>query len=465
MSSIGKDLRKIIRSDQVLDLVEDVSAYANDATYYIAKKNPDAVVLPESTADVSAVLKYASVNRIPVVPRGAGSGLAGGCTPVHDGIVIDMKRMNSIIEIDNGNMTAVVEGGVVLGNFVKKVERMGLFYPPDPQSAQVCTIGGNIATRAGGPRGVKYGTTERYVTGVEAVMADGTVITPGGKVVKQSSGYDLTHLFTGSEGTLCVITKGKLRLLPLPQSKKTIVVTCAGLDQAAELVSGIIARGTVPSMLEFLIPIAVIAMNNFIKPPLAINGEASYLLMEIDGTTEQLEVETREISAVCSALGALDVRVISDMRESATYWYARSRLYPLMTQIFKRVITEDIAVPRSSIPEFVRRIQATISTLGVAIGLAGHAGDGNMHPTILQGEISEEMSRKAELAIEAIIKTGLELEGTISGEHGIGLHKNKYLELEHGPEQVAIMKTIKRSLDPLNIMNPGKIWIEDGGAA
>jgi glycolate oxidase len=279
-------------------------------------------------------------------------------------------------------------------------------------------------------------------------MADGTVITPGGKVVKQSSGYDLTHLFTGSEGTLCVITKGKLRLLPLPRSKKTIVVTCAGLDQAAELVSEIIAGGTIPAMLEFLIPIAIIAMN---------------LLMEIDGTPEQIEVETREIKGVCSSLGALDVRVISDMRESETYWYARSRLYPLMTQIFKRVITEDITVPRSSIPEFVRRIQATISTLGVAIGLAGHAGDGNMHPTILQGEISDEMSRKAELAIEAIIKTGLELEGTISGEHGIGIHKNRYLELEHGAEQVAIMKTIKRSLDPHNIMNPGKIWIGDGG--
>lgn len=464
MSSIGKDLRKVLRPEQVLDLDEDVSAYANDATYYIARRNPDAVVLPDSTEDISAVMKYASANRIPVVPRGAGSGLAGGCTPVHGGIVIDMKRMNSILEIDSKNMTATVEGGVVLGNFVKKVEGMGLFYPPDPQSAQVCTIGGNISTRAGGPRGVKYGTTERYVTGVEAVMADGTVISTGGKVVKQSSGYDLTHLFTGSEGTLCVITKGMLRLIPLPSAKRTIVVTCAGLDQAAELVSEIIARGTVPAMLEFLIPIAIIAMNNFIKPPLTVNGDASYLLMEIDGTIEQLDVETREISDVCKALGAIDVRVISNPEESATYWYARSRLYPLMTQIFKRVITEDITVPRNRIPEFVRKIQTTIASLGVAIGLAGHAGDGNMHPTILQGEISEDMSRKADQAIEVIIKAGLELHGTISGEHGIGLHKNKFLELEHGHDQVEIMKTIKRALDPLNIMNPGKIWTETGGA-
>lgn len=463
MSSIGKDLRKVLRSEQVLDLAEDVSAYANDATYYIAKRNPDAVVLPESTADVSAVMKFAFANRIPVVPRGAGSGLAGGCTPIHGGIVVDMKRMNSILEIDKSNMTAHVEGGVVLGDFVKKVERMGLFYPPDPQSSQVCTIGGNIATRAGGPRGVKYGTTERYVTGIEAVMADGTVITPGGKVVKQSSGYDLTHLFTGSEGTLCVITKGMLRLLPLPAAKRTLVVTCASTDQAAEIVSEIIARGAVPAMLEFLIKLAIGAMNNYIKPPIALNGEA-YLLMEIDGTPAQLDTDIHEIEKVCTELGALDVRIINNPAESATYWYARSRLYPLMTTIFKRVITEDITVPRNKIPEMVRRIQAIAASVGVAVGLAGHAGDGNIHPTILQGEISDEMAQKADRAIEEIIKAGLELQGTISGEHGIGIHKNKYLQLEHGAEQVAIMKSIKNALDPFNIMNPGKIWTEDGGA-
>lgn len=463
MSSIGKDLRKVLRSEQVLDQVEDVSAYANDATYYIAKKNPDAVVLPGSTADVSAVLKYAFANRIPVVPRGAGSGLAGGCTPVHGGIVVDMKRMNNIIEIDSGNMTAIVEGGVVLGEFVKKVERKGLFYPPDPQSSQVCTIGGNIATRAGGPRGVKYGTTERYVTGVEAVMADGTVITPGGKVVKQSSGYDLTHLFTGSEGTLCVITKGMLRLLPLPAAKRTLVVTCTSTDQAAEIVSDIIARGTVPAMLELLIKLAVGAMNNYIKPPISLLGEA-YLLMEIDGSESQVDIDAREIERACLDLGALDVRIINNPEESATYWYARSRLYPLMTTIFKRVITEDITVPRNKIPEMIRRIQAIAASVGVAVGLAGHAGDGNIHPTIMQGEISAEMSRKADQAIEEIIKAGLDLQGTISGEHGIGIHKNRYLELEHGAEQVAIMKTIKNGLDPRNIMNPGKIWTETGGA-
>jgi len=462
MSTLGKDLRRVLRTDQVLDLAEDVSAYANDATYYIAKKNPDAVALPESTADVSAILKLASLNVIPVVPRGAGSGLAGGCTPVHGGIVIDMKRMNNIIEIDNRNMSATVEGGVVLGNFVKKVERMGLFYPPDPQSSQVCTIGGNIATRAGGPRGVKYGTTERYVTGVEAVMADGTVITPGGKVVKQSSGYDLTHLFTGSEGTLCVITRGMLRLLPLPPSKRTIVVACTNIDQAAGIVSEIIARGAVPAMLEFLANIAIMTMNNYIKPPIPVNGEA-FLLMELDGSEAQLDVESVEIEDVCRSLGALEIRIIKNPEESETYWYARSRLYPLLTSVLKRVITEDITVPRNKLPELVRRIQGIAVSSGVLIGLAGHAGDGNLHPTILMGDIGEEMSRKAEHAIEEIIKAGIDLDGTISGEHGIGIHKSRFLELEHGSEQVAIMKSVKKALDPLNIMNPGKIWMEEGG--
>ncbi|HQO39540.1 MAG TPA: FAD-linked oxidase C-terminal domain-containing protein [Spirochaetota bacterium] len=460
MSSIGKDLRKILGDKQVLDLPEDVSAYANDATFYIAKKNPDAVAVPKTTKDVSEIMKYAFKNKIPVVPRGAGSGLAGGCTPVHGGIVLDMKKKDRILEIDHKNMSATVECGVVLNNFNRELARQGLFYPPDPQSMSVCTLGGNIATRAGGPRGVKYGTTERYVTGLEMVMPDGTVMTPGGKVMKMSSGYDITHLMTGSEGTLGVITSAHLRLLPMPAAKRTIVVTCTTVDQAAEIVSEIIAAGAVPAMLEFLIKLAISVLNKYISPPLPLLGEA-YLLMELDGSASQVEDETRDIKRICTGMGAVDVRVVTDDAESATYWWARSRLYPGMLQIFKRVITEDITVPRNSIPEFVRRVQAIAASTGAFIGLAGHAGDGNMHPTILHTEISEEMSKKAEKAIEEIIRAGLDLKGTISGEHGIGIHKNKFTELEHGADQIELMKKIKAAFDPHNIMNPGKIWIEE----
>lgn len=460
MSSIGKDLRKILSAERVLDLPEDVSAYANDATFYIARHLPDAVVIPETTEEVSRLVRYAAENRIPVVPRGAGTGLAGGCTPIHGGIVFDMKRMNRIIEIDHNNMSATVECGVVLDKFNRTLAKEKMFYPPDPQSMAVCTIGGNIATRAGGPRGVKYGTTERYVTGLEVVNPDGSVMTTGGKVMKQASGYDLTHLMTGSEGTLGIITSAHLRILPLPAAKRTIVVTCSTVDQAAEIVSAIISEGAVPSMLEFLPKLALTVLNTYLKSPLPLLGDA-YLLMELDGSASQVDEESFKVKTICTAMGAVDVRIIADEKEYATYWWGRSMIYPGMLQIFKRVITEDITVPRNSIPEFVRRIQAIAAKTGVLLGIAGHAGDGNMHPTIMQTEISEEMALKAEAAIEEIVKAGLDLKGTISGEHGIGIHKNKYLELEHGAVETGIMKKIKAALDPLNILNPGKLWTEE----
>lgn len=463
MSSLGKDLRKMLSDRQVLDQKEDLLAYANDATFYIARRSPDAVAVPLTTDDVSSILKYAFERKIPVVPRGAGSGLAGGCTPVRGGIVIDMKQMNSIVAINRSNMTAEVEGGVVLHRFNRELTKQRLFYPPDPQSMKVCTIGGNVATRAGGPRGVKYGTTERYVTGLEVVLPDGSVITPGGKVVKQSSGYDLTHLFTGSEGTLGVITRANLRLLPLPDTSTTIVVSCTSTDQAAEIVSEIIAEGVVPAMLEFLIKLAVMGMNNHIRNPIPLTGEA-YLLMEVDGGEAQVESEVRKIKSICSGLGAADILVVTDKTESQSYWDARSKLYPIMMTLFKRVITEDVTVPRNSIPELVRRVQAIGASLQIPIGLAGHAGDGNMHPTIMHTEISEAFAEKADRAIEEIIKAGLELSGTISGEHGIGIHKNRFIEMEHGPAQIALMKAIKGAVDPAGIMNPGKIWL-DGGSA
>jgi glycolate oxidase len=440
---------------------EDILAYANDATYYIARTNPAAVAVPLTTEEVSGVMKYAHREGIPVVPRGAGSGLAGGCTPVHEGIVIDMKKMNSILEIDRKNMTASVQGGVVLEAFNKALRKKQLFYPPDPQSMKVCTIGGNVATRAGGPRGVKYGTTERYVTGLEVVLPDGSVIRPGGKVVKQSCGYDLTHLFTGSVGTLGVITGVNLRLLPEPADSRTLLVTCSSADQAAEIVSAIIANGVVPAMLEFLIKLAVIVMNNYINPPMPLTGEA-YLLAELDGSTAQVEEELREFRRVCSEFDVVDLRVVGNRSESASYWEARSRLYPMTMSIFKRVITEDVTVPRSSIPELIRKIQAIAAEVGIPVGLAGHAGDGNMHPTILMSEINSEMSEKADVAIKRIVEACLELSGTISGEHGIGLHKNMFMEMEHGPVQMDIMKKIKSVIDTENIMNPGKIWMAGG---
>ncbi len=457
MKGLAKDLGRLVSKEKVRTDAEDRHAYASDATHYFAWNMPDAVVLPETPEEVSKVVKYAFDRNIPLIPRGAGSGLSAGCTPVRGGIVLDMKRMRRIIEINRGNMTAHVESGVILGHFQKTVEKKKLFYPPDPQSQEVCTLGGNVATRAGGPYGVKYGTTGNYVLGLEVVLPDGSVIHTGGTCVKQSAGYDLTHLLTGSEGTLGVITKINLRLLPLPPAHRTAVVVCESVDQAASMVSEIIASGVVPARLEFLSQGAILLMNNYISPPLITDGQA-YLLMDLDGSAVQVEKDAGHVKELCSKMNAMDIRVIEDENEAETYWEARKNLYPLIMNVFKKVITEDITVPRDRLPDFVRSVQNISSTLGIFIGLGGHAGDGNIHPLIGFPQVTEELEKKAASAIEQIVKAGLELGGTISGEHGIGLHKAAFLVWEKGETQIELMKRIKKAFDPKGIMNPGKIW-------
>lgn len=461
LNSLAQDLNRILGATQVLTAREDLLPYANDATHYFKSRVPDAVVLPHNTEEVAKVMKYAFEHEIPVTPRGAGSGLSGGCTPVKGGIVMDMKRLNHILEIDKSNMTAEVEAGVVLDRFQNKLEKHRLFYPPDPQSASVCTIGANVATRAGGPRGVKYGTTGRYVLGMEVVLPDGSIINPGGKVVKQSVGYDIPHLMTGSEGTLGVITSVNLRLLPLPEFTKTVVVVCETLDQAAELVAEIIAQGAVPAMLEFLVKLAITVMNTQFAEPLPEDGEA-YLFMLFDGTEAQVEAEAEIVNQICHDMKVKEVRVIDDLKVANTYWAARANAYPLIQTIFDRANSEDITVPRNRIPDLVRATQAISSSLGVMIGLAGHAGDGNMHPSILYPEVTPEAEAKAKKAIDQLIRLGLDLGGTISGEHGIGIHKAEYLAWELSDTQIELMKRIKYAFDPKNIMNPGKIWVEEG---
>ena len=461
MQGLVKDLATLLGPTQILSQPEEMLAYANDATHYFKSRIPDAVVLPHTTEEVAKIMKYAFAKQIPVTPRGAGSGLAGGCTPVHGGIVMDLKRLNQIIEIDGSNMTARVETGVVLKRFQDTVEKRKLFYPPDPQSGSVCTIGGNVATRAGGPRGVKYGTTGNYVTGLEVVLPDGSIITPGGKFVKQSVGYDITHLMTGSEGTLGVITGVNLRLLPLPEANRTVVVVCETVEQAAEIVAEITGRGAVPAMLEFLTKIAITVMNQYFFPPLSADGEG-YLFMFFDGTEAQVEYETKLVDEICRDMKAKEVRVIEDPRVAEVYWSARANVYPMIQTIFERATTEDITVPRNKLPELVRAVQAIAAAEGVMIGLAGHAGDGNMHPSVLFPQVTPEALEKSEIAIDKLIRAGLDMGGTISGEHGIGIHKAKYLAWELGDIQIELMKRIKQAFDPRGIMNPGKIWMEDG---
>jgi glycolate oxidase len=461
MQGLVKDLTAFLSATQILSQPEEMLAYANDATHYFKSRIPDAVVLPHTTEEVAKIMKYAFAKEVPVIPRGAGSGLAGGCTPVHGGIVMDLKRLSHILEIDGSNMTAKVEAGVVLKKFQDTLEKRRLFYPPDPQSASVCTIGGNVATRAGGPRGVKYGTTGNYVTGLEVVLPDGSVITPGGKFVKQSVGYDITHLMTGSEGTLGIITGVNLRLLPMPEANRTVIVVCETLEQAAEIVAEIIARGAIPGMIEFLIKLAITVMNNFFSPPLPTDGEG-YLFMYFDGTEAQVEYEAKLVSDICHDMKAKEVRLIEDPKVAATYWYARANVYPLIQTIFARATTEDITVPRNKLPDLVRAVQSIAAAEGVMLGLAGHAGDGNIHPSVLFTEVNQGKLAKSKIAIDKLIRAGLDMGGTISGEHGIGIHKAEYLDWELGGIQIELMKRIKQAFDPKGIMNPGKIWLEDG---
>lgn len=454
---LGRDLKRFLAAASVLTDPEDLYSYRSDATADLAQGNPEAVVLCQSTGDVASVLSYAFSQGIPVTPRGAGSGLSGGCTPIAGGIVLDLKRMNRVLEINRGNMTASTEAGVVLARFKERLNKQRLFYPPDPQSAQVCTIGGNVATRAGGPHGVKYGTTANYVLGLELVMPDGDIMQTGGTCVKQSVGYDLTHLLCGSEGTLGVITKAHFRILPLPPVHRTAVVTCDSEVQAAALVSEIIAAGAIPAMMEYMNVMAVALINTFISPPLPTDGIA-YLLLDIDGTEAQVAQDVETIRDLCMANNAKDVRVISDPREAAAYWRGRANLGALGLQLVRRVISEDVTVPRNRLPDFVKKVSEISAALGILIGVMGHAGDGNLHPGIMLSEVTEESMEKAHQAITGIVRAGLNLGGTISGEHGIGLHKAEFIEWELGKNQIKLMKRLKAAFDPKNIMNPGKIW-------
>jgi len=459
---LARDLGRLVNKARVRTDPEDLYVYTGDAAYdYCPRGMPDAVILPETREEVSRVLKYAYDHNLPVTPRGAGTGLAGGCVPIQGGIVLDMRRMSRIMEIDKRNTVARVESGTVLACFQNTVEREKLFYPPDPQSGDVCTLGGNVSTRAGGPRGVKYGSTGDYVLGLELVLPDGSVIRTGGSCTKQSVGYDLTHLLAGAEGTLGVITEIDLRLLPLPPSSRTAVLVCETVDQTAKMVSEIIASGTVPAKIEFLVSGAVFLMNTMISPPLNVEGE-SCLLIELDGSPTQVEEDTLALKRVGAEMGALEIRVVEDEQEASGYWKARSNLRAMSLKLVHRVITEDVSVPRDRIPALLRSVEeitSSLASMGMMSGIGGHAGDGNMHPSIVfAAEPTEEMLQKGRTAIKEIVKAGLDLGGTISGEHGIGLLKSEFLEWELGKVQVALLKRIKQAFDPKGIMNPGKIW-------
>jgi glycolate oxidase len=454
--NIITQLEKITGKDGVLSTPEDLAVYGYDGTF--EDHRPDVVVLPRTTDQVSQVVQLAVRGRLPLVTRGMGSGLAAASVPIQGGIVLAMTRMNAILEIDEVNATAHVEAGVVTADLQTAVEKLGLFYPPDPSSIRHSTIGGNIACNAGGPRCLKYGVTGDYVLGLTVVLADGRILRTGGKLIKDVVGYDLNALFTGSEGTLGVITKALLRLTAKPKFARTALVEFAALEDASRTVNAILSAGVVPATLELMDETAIACIEESLHVGLPLDVEA-ILLVETDGSDEASVLrEIEAVAKICQESGARQVKVAKDEAERANLWKARHSVSPALARKAPNKLGEDITVPRSAIPEAVRRLKAISAKYGLPIVIFGHAGDGNLHPNILFDKRDPEQWAKVEQMAAEEFALALELGGTLSGEHGVGTLKRPYMQQALGPVSLEIQKRIKAALDPVNILNPGKIF-------
>ncbi|TAK34883.1 MAG: FAD-binding protein [Chloroflexota bacterium] len=454
-SELLSRLADIVGERHLLSEREDLYCYGYDGTAQHAL--PDAVVLPANTRQVAEVLKLANARHVPVVPRGAGTNLSGGTVPIQGGIVLALTRLDQLLEIDRANLTATVQPGLVTAKLHEAVERQGLFYPPDPASYSVSTLGGNVAEGAGGPHCFKYGTTKDYVLGLEVVLASGDVLRTGGKTVKNVSGYDLTHLFVGSEGTLGVVTEITVRLIPLPEERHTMLAVFDTLEDAARLVSNIVAARIVPVTLELMDEVVLRVAEASHPIGLPLDAEAA-LLIEVDGNREEARHQLERVSQILDSSGARQVRVARTPAEVDELWSARRAVSASLSRLCAVKISEDATVPRAAVPEMVRRIKALAREHRIEVAVFGHAGDGNLHPAaLLQDRTPQEMER-ADRFFADIFRAALELGGTLTGEHGIGVFKARFLSLQHGAAGVAAMKAIKAALDPNGILNPGKIF-------
>jgi len=450
-------LEDIAGKKNVSTALSDRLTHSYDATQQ--KYLPDVVVYAETTEQVSRIVKRANEERIPVLPRGAGSGFTGGTLPVSGGIVLVLTRMNKILEIDTENLMAVVEPGVVTAELQAAVEQVGLFYPPDPASMAYSTLGGNLAENAGGPRCVKYGVTKDYVFGLEVVTPTGDIIRTGGKTMKNVVGYDLTRLFVGSEGTLGIITRITLKLLPKPAAKKTMMVQFTSIDGAAQAVSDIIRGKIIPTTLEFLDATTIDCVRQATGLDLPQEAKA-VLIIEVDGDPEPLEQQAQRILQIIEPLGIVATRVANTPEESEDIWKVRRSVSPSLRKVAPNKFNEDIVVPRSKVPDMIRALDAIAQKYDVAIVNFGHAGDGNIHVNVMVDLKEAGMEQKVEHAVEEIFQAAVKLGGSLSGEHGIGIAKAPYLGMELDAATIAYMQTIKRALDPNNILNPGKIFLE-----
>jgi glycolate oxidase len=450
------EIIKIVGKENALTSLEERKCYSYDARTDGAI--PDLVVFPSSANEVSQILILANKLHFPVIPRGQGSGLTGGSVPVKGGVVLTFTRMNKILEIDTKNLVAIVEPGVITFVFQEEVAKHGLFYPPDPASYKYSSIGGNVAECSGGPNSMKYGVTRDYVLGLEVVKATGEIITTGVKTMKGVVGYDLTRLLVGSEGTLGVITKIILKLIPAPEAKATILALFTKVEDTAEAVSGIVAAKIVPSTIEFMdrASIRCSEQANPMGIPEDIEG---LLLIEIDGNTDSIESLAEKIKTVLIAHNAAEVTLTQDPSEADKLWQARRVVSQATYNLNPVKIAEDVVVPRSNIPKLIRFLEEMGKKYGLPILSFGHAGDGNFHVSLMIKDTPEDYTR-AHKAVEEIFSETIRLGGTLSGEHGIGTSKAPYLSMELSTEVIETMKSIKRVFDPNNILNPGKIFVD-----
>ncbi len=459
IQAIVAQLARGIEANRILTTTADLASFSYDASF--GSYLPQIVCQPMHTDEVVHIVQVANEYQMPLVPRGRGTSLSGGPLPVEGGIVLDFSLWNTTLDISPDDLTVVVSPGVITASINEAAERYGLMYPPDPSSSHVATIGGNLAENAGGPKGLKYGVTKHFVLGLEVVTADGRVLRTGGKTVKNVTGYDLTSLIVGSEGTLAIITEATLRLVPKPLATKTALIVFDDIEDAGRAISTVLTSGVLPSKMEIMDQFCIQAVEDYKPLGLPVDA-AAILLVELDGHPNALEEEMVVVQRACESVMARSVTVAQNEQEARELWQARKLVSPAIVKFKPTKISEDATVPRSQIPAMFRRLKEIREKYDVHLVIFGHAGDGNLHPNIIADKRDKEEMKRVERAVEEIFEAALALGGTLSGEHGIGTMKAPFLENEVGHVGLEFLQLIKDAWDPHHLLNPGKIFPTPG---